>query len=64
MLQQQITQFATPKFSLGEDEIYVKIFTGLGRERVTQVEGDQQQYFFRSNNIQQQQQLLTPERHR
>ena len=55
-------------FSLGEDEIYVKIFTGLGRERVTQVEGDQQQYSFRSNNIQQQQQqqqqLLTPERHR
>ena len=38
-------------FSLGEDEIYVKIFTGLARERVTQVEGDQQQYSFRSNNI-------------
>ena len=24
-----------PKLSLGEDEIYVKIFTGLERERVT-----------------------------
>ena len=34
-LQQQITQFEPWRFSLDEDEIYVKIFTGLARERVT-----------------------------
>ena len=34
-LQQQRSRFAAPKFFLGEDENYVKIFTGLEREGVT-----------------------------